>query len=45
VLVVIVAMVISTLLEGYVWTPLAAGGAVLGLSGMLVALRAKNPVK
>ena len=45
VLVVIVAMVISTLLEGYVWTPLAAAGAALGLFGMLVALRARNPVR
>lgn len=45
VLVVIVAMLLSTLLEGYRWTPLAAAGAALGLFGMLVALRARNPVK
>lgn len=45
VLVVIVAMVLSTLLEGYRWSALAAAGAVLGLFGMLVALRARSPVK
>lgn len=45
VLVVIVAMLISTLLEGYRWTPLAAVGAALGLFGMVVALRARNPVR
>jgi drug/metabolite transporter (DMT)-like permease len=45
VLVVIVAMLLSTLLEDYRWTPLAAGGAALGLCGMVVALRARNPVR
>lgn len=42
VLVVVVAMVISTLLEGYQWTPLAIGGAVLAMSGLIVALRARQ---
>jgi drug/metabolite transporter (DMT)-like permease len=42
VLVVIVAMVISTLLEGYRWTGLAVAGSVLSLVGLLVALRAKS---
>ncbi len=42
VLVVIIAMLISTLLEGYRWTNLAIAGSALSLTGMLVALRAKS---
>lgn len=42
VLVVVVAMLISTLIEGYAWSPLAVGGAVLGMAGMLIALRARS---
>jgi drug/metabolite transporter (DMT)-like permease len=42
VLVVIVAMLLSTLLEGYRWSPLAIGGSALALVGLLVALRAKS---
>jgi drug/metabolite transporter (DMT)-like permease len=42
VLVVIVAMLISTLLEGYRWTNLAIAGSVLSLVGLLIALRAKS---
>jgi drug/metabolite transporter (DMT)-like permease len=42
VLVVVIAMLISTFVEGYAWTPLAVAGAVLGTAGMLIALRAKN---
>jgi drug/metabolite transporter (DMT)-like permease len=42
VLVVIIAMLISTWLEGYRWTNLAIAGSVLSLTGMLVALRAKS---
>jgi drug/metabolite transporter (DMT)-like permease len=42
VLVVIVAMLISTLLESYRWTGLAIAGSVLSLAGLLVALRAKS---
>lgn len=42
VLVVVVAMVISTLLEGYRWTPLAIAGAVLSMAGLVVALRARQ---
>lgn len=37
-----VAMLLSTLFEGYQWTMLAAGGAVLALIGMGLALRAKQ---
>lgn len=35
----IIAMAISTLVEGYRWTPLAAAGVALALAGMVVALR------
>ena len=42
VLVVIVAMLLSTLLEGYRWSTMAAVGSVLALAGLLVALRAKS---
>lgn len=42
VLVVIVAMLLSTLFEGYRWTTLAAAGSVLSLIGLLIALRAKS---
>jgi drug/metabolite transporter (DMT)-like permease len=42
VLVVIVAMLLSTLLEGYRWSALAAAGSVLALLGLLIALRAKS---
>ena len=42
VLVVIVAMLLSTLLEGYRWSELAIGGAALSLLGLVIALRAKN---
>jgi drug/metabolite transporter (DMT)-like permease len=42
VLVVIVAMVISTLLEGYQWTALAVAGSALALLGLVIALRAKS---
>lgn len=37
-----VAMVLSTLFEGYQWTALAASGAVLALAGMGLALRSKQ---
>ena len=42
VLVVIVAMLISTAFEGYRWTNLAIAGSVLSLAGLLVALRARS---
>jgi hypothetical protein len=35
-------MVISTLLEGYQWSALAIGGALLALFGLVIALRAKS---
>ncbi|MGN6497606.1 MAG: DMT family transporter [Tsuneonella sp.] len=40
----VVAMLLSTVFEDYRWSLLAAAGAVLGLAGMAVALRARNPV-
>lgn len=43
VIVPIVAMIISTFFEGYVWSPLAIGGALLALVGLLYAMRARRP--
>lgn len=42
VLVVIVAMLLSTLLEGYRWSALAMAGSALALLGLVIALRAKS---
>lgn len=41
VLVVVVAMLISTFVERYAWSSLSAAGAVMGMVGMLIALRAR----
>lgn len=41
VLIPIIAMLISTLVEGYRWSPLAIAGALLAIAGMAIALRAK----
>ncbi|PKB14129.1 EamA-like transporter family protein [Novosphingobium kunmingense] len=38
VLIPVVAMALSTLFEGYLWSPLAAGGAVLAMIGLVIAL-------
>ncbi|MGO4573470.1 DMT family transporter [Microvirga sp. 2TAF3] len=35
----IIALAVSTILEGYVWTPLAAAGVVLALAGNVLVLR------
>lgn len=43
VLVPVIAMVLSTVFEGYRWSGLAAAGAVLVLAGLVVALRARSP--
>lgn len=43
VLVPVVAMILSTLFEGYRWSPLAAGGALLGMIGLVIAMRARSP--
>lgn len=45
VLVPVVAMILSTLFENYVWTALPAAGALLAMAGLLVALRARKPKK
>ena len=41
VLIPVIAMLISTLVEGYRWTTLAGVGALLAIAGMVVALRTK----
>jgi len=42
-LVPIVAMALSTLFEGYRWTPLAAAGAALAIGGMVLAVMSRRP--
>ncbi len=39
----VLAMLISTLFEGYRWSGLAAAGGVLAGAGLIVALRARRP--
>lgn len=43
VIVPVIAMTLSTLFEGYRWSPLAAGGAVLAAIGLVIALTARRP--
>ena len=43
VLIPIIAMLLSTLFEGYLWSPLALAGGLLGLVGLVIALRAGRP--
>ena len=45
VLVPVIAMLLSTLFEGYIWSALAAGGAALVLGGLVIALRARRPTR
>nr|WP_087575941.1 EamA family transporter [Sphingomonas sp. CDS-1] len=42
VLIPVIAMLISTLIEGYRWTALAGAGALLAIIGMVIALRTKQ---
>lgn len=42
VIVPVLAMLLSTLFEGYRWSTLPAAGALLSLAGMIVAMRAKT---
>ena len=42
VLIPIVAMALSTMFENYVWSPLAAGGGLLALGGLVIALKARQ---
>lgn len=39
----VIAMLLSTLFEGYRWSWLAAGGVALALVGLVIALRARRP--
>jgi len=43
VLVPVVAMALSTAFEGYRWSLLAAGGAALGMIGLVIAMRSRAP--
>lgn len=43
ILIPILAMLFSTWLEGYRWSPLAGAGAVLAGAGLVLALRARRP--
>ncbi|WP_374145013.1 DMT family transporter [Sphingomonas sp. 28-63-12] len=45
VIVPVIAMLLSTMFEGYRWSPLAAGGAVLAMFGLVIALRASRPTR
>lgn len=45
VLVPVIAMLLSTLFEGYRWSLLAAGGAVLAMIGLVIALSASKPAR
>jgi drug/metabolite transporter (DMT)-like permease len=42
VLIPLVALGLSTVFEGFIWTWLAAAGAALALAGLMVALRARS---
>ena len=43
VIVPVIAMLLSTLFEGYGWSPLAAAGGALAGIGLVIALRARRP--
>jgi drug/metabolite transporter (DMT)-like permease len=43
VLVPVIAMILSTVFEGYIWSATAVGGAVLAVTGLVIALRARKP--
>lgn len=45
VLVPIIAMLLSTAFEGYRWSALAVAGAVVAITGLVLALRARKPSK
>ncbi len=42
VLIPVIAMLLSTVFEGYIWSTLAAAGAVLALIGLIVAMQARK---
>jgi len=39
----VIAMILSTLFEGYRWSPIAGAGSVLVVAGLVVALKARRP--
>jgi drug/metabolite transporter (DMT)-like permease len=39
----VIAMLFSTMFEGYLWSPLALAGTVLVVAGLVLALRARRP--
>ena len=39
----VVAMVLSTIFEGYIWSPLALAGGGLAMIGLVVAMQARKP--
>ena len=43
VLIPVIAMLLSTVFEGYRWSPIAAAGAVLVIAGLVIALKARRP--
>lgn len=43
--VVVIAMLFSTVLEGYRWSPLAIAGALCATAGLVVALSARRPAR
>lgn len=45
VIVPIIAMLLSTMFEGYRWSGLAVAGSALALLGLVLALRARRPVR
>ncbi|MEO5867987.1 MAG: EamA family transporter [Sphingomonas sp.] len=45
VIVPVIAMLLSTLFEGYHWSPLAVSGAVLAGVGLVIALTARRPAR
>ncbi|MDH7972144.1 EamA family transporter [Sphingomonas sp. AR_OL41] len=45
VIVPVIAMLLSTLFEGYRWTGLAVAGAALAGAGLVIALRARRPAR
>lgn len=39
----IVAMILSTIFEGYLWSPMAVSGAILACIGLVIAMQARKP--
>lgn len=41
VIVPLLAIIVSTIFEGYIWSPLAVAGAIMALAGLVIALRGR----